>query len=116
MARRSSETWISPGVGARELEGEAAGQCCDAEACTARQALAPRLALERADGERADQADQSSWPGAEHDDCRDVHRCGQGKALAIELRQELVVRALKELGEEESSGKQGERAQGRHGL
>jgi hypothetical protein len=89
---------------ARELKGEAAGQCCHSQACTTHQALAPRLALERADGERADQADQRSRPGTEHDDGRDVYRCGQGEALAFELRQELIVRALKELGEQKSGG------------
>ncbi len=100
---------------ARELERQAAGQRRDPQACSAHEALAPGLALERANGERADQADQRSGPGAEHDDRRDLDRRGQGEALAIELRQELIVRALKELGEEKSSGEQGKGAQGRHG-
>ena len=101
---------------AGELEGEAAGQGCGPQACSAPEGPAPGLALEGADRERADHADQGRRPGAEHDDRRDVNRCGEGEPLAFELRQELIVRALKELGEEESSGKQGERAQGRHGL
>ena len=68
------------------------------------EALAPGLALERANGERADHADQRRRPGAEHDDRRDLDRSGQGEALAIELRQELIVRALKELSDEKCSG------------